>query len=304
MQRTSWFLPFGTAADPDLIGQIFFPFDKSGLDAHDRSVLDQISMHCRQVAERNRIELRLIGHADRRGSDRYNEQLAKRRALEVKAYLDAHIRQTDMYSSWQALSDGERHAAQRRPGALRMAHDRRVDVFRTGVQCRHKRLSEVPLVKRISRLSLLRASHDKLGLPAPSPETGGSETVVKAMIDAALEMLERELWSQRDIDLKKNMEKAIYGDEVARDLITVPADYGVNAVEIRYEETLSGDIGLSEISITDVTYSWGPPAERVKVTKTHILKQGHSVLLNKTFPLTFMDRAEADSSPLIFPPNP
>jgi len=102
-------------------------------------------------------------------------------------------------------------------------------------------------------------------------------------------------------------ESAIYGDEdkSARGIVTVPADHAVNAVKITYEQT-NAVYGFAdtERTKTTVTYTWGFPAAQVQITRTNILINGDKEALNKTFPSSFVDRREAESSPLIFPPNP
>lgn len=64
---------------------VHFAFDKSGLIAESRAVLDTIAAALVQLGGRARIEV--IGHTDLRGTREYNVGLSRRRATSVRNYL-------------------------------------------------------------------------------------------------------------------------------------------------------------------------------------------------------------------------
>jgi peptidoglycan-associated lipoprotein len=75
------------AARAALVEPVYFDFDRSEIRLADRPALE------RKVAIINanpRIELRIDGHSDERGSDEYNFALSMRRAAVVKQYLVEH----------------------------------------------------------------------------------------------------------------------------------------------------------------------------------------------------------------------
>lgn len=69
----------------ELPNVVHFAFDKSGLIAESRAVLDTIAAALVQLGGRARIEV--IGHTDLRGTREYNVGLSRRRATSVRNYL-------------------------------------------------------------------------------------------------------------------------------------------------------------------------------------------------------------------------
>lgn len=63
---------------------VFFDADTDFLAAHEIALLDR---HAHYLAVNPRTPLQIHGHADRSGSERYNEDIARRRAEAVARYL-------------------------------------------------------------------------------------------------------------------------------------------------------------------------------------------------------------------------
>jgi OOP family OmpA-OmpF porin len=68
----------------DLSTDVLFAFDSATLKDAGKTKLDEIAQSA-QGAEVDRV--RIVGHADRIGSEQYNQELSQRRAESVKAYL-------------------------------------------------------------------------------------------------------------------------------------------------------------------------------------------------------------------------
>jgi peptidoglycan-associated lipoprotein len=67
----------------------YFAFDSAALEGKDISPLDAIA-RCFTVGPLKGRSMRLVGHADPRGSSEYNLVLGQRRADSVEGYLDHH----------------------------------------------------------------------------------------------------------------------------------------------------------------------------------------------------------------------
>ncbi|MGO9834057.1 MAG: OmpA family protein [Polyangiaceae bacterium] len=67
----------------------YFPFDSAALENKDVGPLDAIAK-CFTVGPLRGRSMRLVGHADPRGSSEYNLVLGQRRADSVEGYLDHH----------------------------------------------------------------------------------------------------------------------------------------------------------------------------------------------------------------------
>lgn len=63
---------------------IYFDFDKSTVRGDSARVLEQV---IEAMAKLNATRMSLIGHADRAGSNAYNQRLSERRAVSVKDFL-------------------------------------------------------------------------------------------------------------------------------------------------------------------------------------------------------------------------
>jgi len=103
------------------------------LDPNDRKVLDALADHI-APAILGQVSLKIWGHADYRGTAKYNKGLGLKRARAVKAYIDAKIRQSMGQPSGYksvARSFGETYA-----GRHSLAGDRRVDIISSVVTAR------------------------------------------------------------------------------------------------------------------------------------------------------------------------
>ena len=69
---------------PVVVENIFYEFDKATLLPESREALDGL---IKILNENPQITIELGSHADRKGSDEYNDQLAQRRAQSVVDYL-------------------------------------------------------------------------------------------------------------------------------------------------------------------------------------------------------------------------
>ena len=72
----------GDKLETNLDDKVYFDFDKSILDAEDKTLLEQYLPEIKKAKI-----VRLEGHCDERGSREYNLALGDRRALEVRDFL-------------------------------------------------------------------------------------------------------------------------------------------------------------------------------------------------------------------------
>ncbi|MDB4558997.1 hypothetical protein N9Z87_02015 [Amylibacter sp.] len=118
---------FGLENDPELVGQIYFRTDESGLDSNDYEVLDLylgylVSYLSRyDVTANSRVLLKFVGNSDPRGDAGYNKRLAMRRANSVKAVADKAFAPFKYYYS-MSESKGEVSSDKNR-------NSRRVDIY-------------------------------------------------------------------------------------------------------------------------------------------------------------------------------
>lgn len=101
---------------------VFFDFDKSNIRADAASVLDQVIS---AVAALKPSSIVAVGHADRAGSDNYNQALSERRAASVKAYLGDHGVATDTVKT---AGRGESDPRVKTPDGVREQENRRVEI--------------------------------------------------------------------------------------------------------------------------------------------------------------------------------
>lgn len=150
-QAPSWSNAYGSPMHPNLVGQIYFPFDGDELDRGDTETLDALINKYIILLLRHRVQLTFEGHCDSRGSDKYNEDLAFRRAKAVQAYVDKKLGRSFRFFSSVALSHGEKYAS----GSQHEA-DRRVDIVSSFVPKRHIKFPTVVVegkvpVKQVQR---------------------------------------------------------------------------------------------------------------------------------------------------------
>lgn len=76
--------PKPASAKVTLAADALFDFDKATLRPEGRAKLDELSVKIKDI----KLEVIIaVGHADRIGSDQYNQRLSEKRAASVKAYL-------------------------------------------------------------------------------------------------------------------------------------------------------------------------------------------------------------------------
>jgi len=76
--------PKPAAAKVTLAADALFDFDKAVLRSEGKAKLDEVAAQIKDI----KLEVIIaVGHADRFGSDKYNQKLSERRAESVKAYL-------------------------------------------------------------------------------------------------------------------------------------------------------------------------------------------------------------------------
>ncbi len=95
-QLPSQYQSLGTRVEQSKIAQVYFAYNERLLDANDRAVLDRLIREHREAAIRierlgGKMHFQIVGHADRRGSASYNQQLALARAQAVEKYLDSRF---------------------------------------------------------------------------------------------------------------------------------------------------------------------------------------------------------------------
>ncbi len=301
MQERSWFRATGAPwAHPNIVAQVFFPFDRSNLDASDHLVLDRmVRAYHPLVVRGTRIELKFVGHADQRGNVLYNQKLGQTRATVVKGYLDRYLNWHRNYSSVQTTSPGELHAAQGRATRQRMAEDRRVDIYSSHVAQRHVIGQPIAITDNTQRIPRIvfrsfsrRAVTPLAGPPGASPSDRADERAFGRQILDAIVGGEREDF--------------IAGPEGGRPSIEYyPVTFAVNDVikKMHEEVTWERDTVERRSTTTTVRYTWGPPRPIVRL-RTHIVRDVFGRRTQDEWRTRYYTRAEADSIPFIFPPNP
>lgn len=115
-------LPTDSAQPATLPSRVHFAFDRSKLGASSATVLDEVVAVLRMNSS---VQVGLEGHADGRGTQRYNLALSKRRAQAVEHYLEhAGIAPERM----KVFARGTRQPLSAGRNELDYAHDRRVDL--------------------------------------------------------------------------------------------------------------------------------------------------------------------------------
>jgi outer membrane protein OmpA-like peptidoglycan-associated protein len=78
--------PRSTAAPPPYFNNITFNFDSAELTPDAQTMLDRIAVALRDPSNQ-KLEYRIEGHTDAKGSDAYNQALSQRRAESARNYL-------------------------------------------------------------------------------------------------------------------------------------------------------------------------------------------------------------------------
>ncbi len=101
---------------------VFFDFDKSNIDDSGMSVVDSIAA---EVARQNLSAVNIVGHADKSGSEKYNQRLGMKRANAVREALQARGVNARLM---QVESRGESAPMVPTPDGVREPANRRVEV--------------------------------------------------------------------------------------------------------------------------------------------------------------------------------
>ncbi len=102
---------------------VFFDFDKNALNSTGNQVIDAIALQAKEKA--NLKSVTIIGHADTRGPDAYNQRLSERRANAVK---EALAKQGVAVSIMSVSGRGEKELMVDTPNNTREPANRRVEV--------------------------------------------------------------------------------------------------------------------------------------------------------------------------------
>jgi len=101
---------------------VFFEFDRADLTPEGRQVVQQAATASKT---NNVVRLEVTGHADRSGSDAYNQRLSQRRAATVKTELvRSGVREADI----AVFAKGEREPLVPTPDGVREPQNRRVEI--------------------------------------------------------------------------------------------------------------------------------------------------------------------------------
>lgn len=102
--------------------QTYFEFDSADVDPPEGTILYQVAK-CLESGAFKGQKVRIVGHADPRGGDTYNDELGKSRAAAVREYLVFH---GVKHEAIEMLSMGEAGADEKSPAEW--SYDRRVDI--------------------------------------------------------------------------------------------------------------------------------------------------------------------------------
>ena len=114
--------PAPVALPPDVY-LVFFAFDRSDISPVGSQVLDRV---LNDFKTRNMQIILVNGHADRSGTDRYNQALSERRAAAVAKYLTARSIRADQI---QTKAFGETQPRVPTADGVRNDENRRVEIF-------------------------------------------------------------------------------------------------------------------------------------------------------------------------------
>lgn len=102
--------------------ETYFEYDSASVDPPVDTVLYKVAQ-CLSTGPFKGRQIRVVGHTDPRGSDRYNDELGKTRAQAVREYLVFH---GVKHEAVEMLSMGEAGADETSPAEW--SYDRRVDI--------------------------------------------------------------------------------------------------------------------------------------------------------------------------------
>lgn len=119
-------IPSGTFVEPPaeykhVFRPVLFDFDSSTIRSDMKQSLNEVA---NWMMNHPKIEVRLEGHADERGTEEYNLALGERRALSVRAYL---VEQGISPQRLHTVSYGEERPANPAHNEFAWAENRRVE---------------------------------------------------------------------------------------------------------------------------------------------------------------------------------
>lgn len=100
---------------------VFFDWDRSDIRSDSASILDRVA---EAVGQLKASKVQLVGHADRSGSDAYNQRLSERRAHAVRSYLEGKGISGDYTEEGRGESDPRVPT----PDGVREQENRRVEI--------------------------------------------------------------------------------------------------------------------------------------------------------------------------------
>jgi hypothetical protein len=239
------------ALSASVVARVYFPFNRSELDAHDEWVLRKVGNNVQHLLfQGKRVELHIVGHADRRGSDVSNMKLGRARAKTVARLLQKRFAQEKNFNAFANLSSyGERYAHQGRATEAEMAADRRVDIWLTNPFYRLPDLEPLGSTSYSMRL----VSREYAMVSAESAKPGGEDIISKGITNLTLAAID------------KLFPVHVLGQEDLKSRVYRPthAGYRVTTVDIEthysYQSVVGGEV---ESWFTYVTYTWGPAYKR------------------------------------------
>jgi outer membrane protein OmpA-like peptidoglycan-associated protein len=113
--------PAAAPAGPRLFS-VFFDFDRSELSPEAQPIITEAARYAREGGV---SRIMVTGHADRAGSDRYNQRLSERRAESVRRAL---VREGISEADISTVGRGETEPAVPTPDGVREPRNRRVEI--------------------------------------------------------------------------------------------------------------------------------------------------------------------------------
>ncbi len=294
MKRTiSWFDPHTSAeaaiARQAVISQFFFNTDVRTIRPADNFVLNKLILHLRNNLRERRVELALVGHADHRGKEAYNMDLAHDRCEAIASVLNRELRHTQKYSHISGTAMGEARATQQSKDAAVLDWDRRVDVYSSSLiyawpDIRNK-MKFIPGVMRISHMEWIKADYK-----APSTRPEGLGDFIKGK---AVDWIVSKILPEEN-PLAPGKER-----EWERRLREVDPAYRVTAVKITAMD--EDALGMLSSLTTKVTYTWGVPTPNITVNYEYRSTNWIGFGERKERAKLTLSRSAAERSPFYFP---
>ena len=293
-QTISWFDPHASVeaaiAGQAVISQFFFDTNVRTIRPADQVVLNRLIHYLRNNLRERRVELALVGHADHRGKDAYNELLSRDRVEAIASVLNRELRNTQKYSHISGIAMGEKGATQQTKDAAVLGWDRRVDVHSSSLIYAwpdlQNKMKIIPGVLRISHMEWIKADYKDITIKRPG---GLAEFLKGKAVD----------WLMGKILPDENPLAPGKEREWMRRLKEVNPAHRVTAVKIK--ATNKDGLAISSLT-TEVTYTWGFATPNITVNyeykSTNFLGLPEPDPKSKTLTLP---RVVAERSPFYFP---